>query len=407
MTSAHFKGIENAIWLNLQKSSKHIKVAVAWFTNPLLFQTLLNQRRAGVSVEVILTNDSMNFKNPGVNFQHLIDAGGVVRIVRLPKLMHHKFCIIDDRYLISGSYNWTKSAEINNLENVIISTDLALVKQFLGAFEDLLPVSERVSQISAIQVQDFSGESERSREFELLLQTQLEEHTNMPADIPAAATDVDPELFDLLDMAEQFYREGKYEPALKILTSIQEENPNLPDVYELFAAIKWRQGKPDEQIEYGEKAIALDNQFFDAYNMVAIGYAKIGKAQQSIENYNTCIHNEPESYIFLKNRALSYLDLEEDPNIPPSLKVQLKFKAKADADLKDVIALTDKYETTHNDYMLFYARGMAKAYLGKPNLAKTDLQKALNKYQQTPKNQQDIHIFREIKQVLKDIERSI
>ncbi len=45
--------------------------------------------------------------------------------------------------------------------------------------------------------------------------------------------------------------------------------------------------------------------------------------------------------------------------------------------------------------------------LGKLNLAKTDLLKALNKYQLTPKPQQDIHILRKIKQTLKDIEKSV
>lgn len=407
MTSAHFAGIENAILVNLQKAMRQIKVAVAWFTNPLLFQALLDRQRAGVSVEVILTNDPMNFTNPGVNFQHLIDASGVVRIVRLPKLMHHKFCVIDDRYLISGSYNWTKSAEINNLENVIISADLTLVNQFLQGFEALLPVTEQVSQITAIPLQNFSGESERKREFDLVLSTKKIEDASVSNDSQPTESVIDPELSDLFTLADQYYRQGKYEPALKALTSIQEKNPNLAEVYDLFAAIKWRQGKPKEQIEYGKKAIALDNHFFEAYNMVAIGYANTSNAQKSIEYYKTCIHNDPENYVFLKNRAVSYFDLENDPNIPSSIKTQFKFKSKAVADLENAIALTDKYETIHNDYMVFYVRGAAKALLGKLNLAKTDLLKALDKYQHTPKPQQDIHILREIKQTLKDIERSV
>lgn len=175
----------------------------------------------------------------------------------------------------------------------------------------------------------------------------------------------------------------------------------------MFAAIKWRQGKPKEQIEYGMKAIALDNHFFEAYNMVAIGYANTSNAQKSIEYYKICIQNDPENYIFLKNRAVSYFDLEDDPNIPSSIKTQFRFKSKAVADLENAIVLTNKYETLHNDYMVFYVRGAAKALLGKLNLAKTDLLKALDKYQQTPKPQQDIHILREIKQTLKDIERSV
>jgi hypothetical protein len=52
-------------------------------------------------------------------------------------LMHHKFCIIDDAVLITGSYNWTKNAR-RHFENIIIvENEFELVKQYKHEFEDI------------------------------------------------------------------------------------------------------------------------------------------------------------------------------------------------------------------------------------------------------------------------------
>ena len=51
--------------------------------------------------------------------------------------MHHKYAVFDRRCLLTGSYNWTRSAAKNNEENFIITYDPRLVSEFLAAFEEL------------------------------------------------------------------------------------------------------------------------------------------------------------------------------------------------------------------------------------------------------------------------------
>ena len=51
--------------------------------------------------------------------------------------MHNKFCIIDGKKLITGSYNWTYAAEYNNKENIIISDDISLCNEFSFHFKSL------------------------------------------------------------------------------------------------------------------------------------------------------------------------------------------------------------------------------------------------------------------------------
>lgn len=49
--------------------------------------------------------------------------------------MHHKFVIIDNNILISGSINWTRSAFFGNFENALVTNEPAIVKPFINEFE--------------------------------------------------------------------------------------------------------------------------------------------------------------------------------------------------------------------------------------------------------------------------------
>lgn len=49
--------------------------------------------------------------------------------------MHHKFVIIDNNILITGSINWTMTAFFGNFENIMVTNEAALVKPFADEFE--------------------------------------------------------------------------------------------------------------------------------------------------------------------------------------------------------------------------------------------------------------------------------
>ncbi|TAH27446.1 MAG: phosphatidylserine/phosphatidylglycerophosphate/cardiolipin synthase family protein [Cytophagales bacterium] len=58
-----------------------------------------------VDVTILINNDDDNFYIEMLNFQEFISQGGNLYICDNRKLMHNKFCVIDDRYLITESYN--------------------------------------------------------------------------------------------------------------------------------------------------------------------------------------------------------------------------------------------------------------------------------------------------------------
>ena len=69
----------------------------------------------------------------GGTAKQLKEAGIPVRDDNSPAHMHHKFALFDRKLLLTGSYNWTRSAGAHNHENLIVSSDPRLV----GAFNDM------------------------------------------------------------------------------------------------------------------------------------------------------------------------------------------------------------------------------------------------------------------------------
>ena len=117
--------IQNAIQIELFKAKSSIRIAVSWFTNELLLHPLILKLQSGVSVELIINDDEINKGGENsLDFSDLIANGGKLVWNTSKHLMHEKFCIIDDRVVITGSYNWTNKAEFNH-EDVTIFYDEA------------------------------------------------------------------------------------------------------------------------------------------------------------------------------------------------------------------------------------------------------------------------------------------
>lgn len=51
--------------------------------------------------------------------------------------MHHKFAIIDNEAVLTGSYNWTRSAANYNHENILITHDRDTVLAYCQEFDKL------------------------------------------------------------------------------------------------------------------------------------------------------------------------------------------------------------------------------------------------------------------------------
>ena len=164
-TTVYFDDIQNVICKELLQAKRSIYVAVAWFTDLLLFETLLKLQEKNVYIQLIIIDDEINFKNYSLPFEKLRNSSGSFLAVKNDK-MHHKFCIIDEDVVITGSYNWTyKAATGNKNENIQISKGHSeLTYKFIREFYrillqnqedkieviDEIPVGEIVDKLSKV-----------------------------------------------------------------------------------------------------------------------------------------------------------------------------------------------------------------------------------------------------------------
>ncbi len=115
-------------------------LAVFTITDDRVTRAILAAHKRGVAIRVVSDNDKAN--DIGSDVERLAHAGIAVRIDRTPVHMHHKFVILDDRTLLNGSYNWTRSASLENHENVVIQTDTNLISAFAAEFEHCWALAE-------------------------------------------------------------------------------------------------------------------------------------------------------------------------------------------------------------------------------------------------------------------------
>ncbi|TDN96309.1 phospholipase D-like domain-containing protein [Sunxiuqinia elliptica] len=136
MIKATFENIRKKLSSEISDSKELIQIAVAWFTSQDLLGQLIEKCEQGCKVEVIISD---HVENNRLLFDKLIKSGGQVSILQTQsgKFLHDKFVIFDNKLIITGSYNWTNSAEFYNHELVIISDDKLLLQQFSFHFNKL------------------------------------------------------------------------------------------------------------------------------------------------------------------------------------------------------------------------------------------------------------------------------
>lgn len=136
----------------IDHSKKSIDVAMYSFTSRPLAQSLINAKKRGVKVRILLDGEWNSPKNRYSKVEYLLKNGMDVRFAKAHKyydrygIMHNKFAIFDDKIVETGSLNWTAQAPKANDENMLVieRADIANVykKQFEELWNQALPAKE-------------------------------------------------------------------------------------------------------------------------------------------------------------------------------------------------------------------------------------------------------------------------
>lgn len=147
--SSYFSNIQNIIIEEIKKANKEILVAVAWFTSIDIFKALLDKLEKKVSVKLLIINDDINNREGGLGFQEFIDKGGLFYFAELSVPMHNKYIVIDNKVVITGSYNYTYFAEALNEENVIkIDGACDIINGYIHNFHKLISNIRTITSIN-------------------------------------------------------------------------------------------------------------------------------------------------------------------------------------------------------------------------------------------------------------------
>ena len=135
-------GAAAAIIRLVGKARRSVRVQAFMFTDDRIRDALIDARRRGVLVELIM--DAKNSVIKGSERRALRRAGITVYIHPEPVSMHSKVILIDDALLITGSFNLTWSADRKNVENLMILRDKpGIAKAYLEQFKKLKAKSKR------------------------------------------------------------------------------------------------------------------------------------------------------------------------------------------------------------------------------------------------------------------------
>ena len=131
---------QSTLAAQLNAATGTICVAIYSFTDSRLAGALVHAHARGVDVRVIADKSQSTGKSSQVIYlQQTLGSDRVqVRAGRVVSgIMHHKFCVIDGRVVLTGSFNWTSRAEGYNWENFVVLTNVILARQFAAEFNTM------------------------------------------------------------------------------------------------------------------------------------------------------------------------------------------------------------------------------------------------------------------------------
>jgi phosphatidylserine/phosphatidylglycerophosphate/cardiolipin synthase-like enzyme len=114
---------------------RDVKICVFTISDDRITDAIITTHKKGVQIQVITDNDKM--EDEGSDIEQLADEGIPVKIDNTPNHMHHKFMVVDERALLTGSYNWTRSAARYNHENILLTRETPVIRSYLKEFSQL------------------------------------------------------------------------------------------------------------------------------------------------------------------------------------------------------------------------------------------------------------------------------
>ena len=121
-------GCTDAVVSELGKARQIVLVQAYSFTSAPIAKALVAAHRRGVKVLVVLDRSQRGEKYSSADFVR--NAGIPTYIDAKHAIAHNKIMVIDGQTILTGSFNFTKAAEENNAENLLVIQDAKLAAKY-------------------------------------------------------------------------------------------------------------------------------------------------------------------------------------------------------------------------------------------------------------------------------------
>nr|WP_256354732.1 phospholipase D family protein [Variovorax sp. dw_308] len=129
-------GSEALVVKVLDSAHQSIRLAAYSFTSPAVVRGLMDAKRRGVDVRV-LVDDRGNRGKSSIAAMNLIAGAGIpIRAISSYAIHHDKYIVVDGRHTETGSFNYSQAAAKSNSENVLVVWDNpSVAKRYLAHWE--------------------------------------------------------------------------------------------------------------------------------------------------------------------------------------------------------------------------------------------------------------------------------
>ena len=129
-------GAEALVLKVINSARQSIRLAGYSFTSPAVVRNLIDAKRRGVDVKVLL-DDKGNRGQASVAAMNLIVGAGIpLRVVSAYSIHHDKYIVVDGKHTETGSFNFSQAAAKSNSENVVVVWDnRAVAERYLSQWD--------------------------------------------------------------------------------------------------------------------------------------------------------------------------------------------------------------------------------------------------------------------------------
>jgi len=119
-------------WISRANVSIHILIYS--FSLDSVGDALINASNRGVDVKIVFEKSQISIYS---EYNRLKTAGIPVRNDTNPDYMHDKVMIVDGAIVLTGSFNWSASAENDNNENLIVINSTYIASTYEAEFQKI------------------------------------------------------------------------------------------------------------------------------------------------------------------------------------------------------------------------------------------------------------------------------